>query len=182
MRRAWASLGAALLLASCGAEPSHYVDVDAAGIEPGPACVSGHYWAFGDRGNNHMHPGRDCVGCHTRTGLGPRFSVAGTLFNASHEVDDCLGFDSDPTVHQAAEVELTDATGARFVVIANRVGNFYTTHPLQFPLQHVRVTSPTGGVSEMFSPVPHGDCNACHSRFGTVSSLGDSPGRIVVTP
>jgi hypothetical protein len=127
-----------------------------------------------------MHPGRDCIGCHTATQHGPRFSVAGTLYNAGHEVDECFGYDSDVQAGQRAEVELTDATGMRFFVIANRVGNFYTTHPLRFPLQRVRVFSPSGQVLEMSTPAPHGDCNACHTRFGTITQAGESPGRVIV--
>lgn len=179
--RRWA-LVTAMLVGGCGAEAPPRVEVDAAGVELGPACVSGRYWAFGDRGNNHMHPGRDCIGCHARTQHGPRFSVAGTLFNAGHEVDDCLGFDSDAQAGQSAEVELTDATGRRLFVVANRVGNFYTTVPLRFPLQRVRVFSPGGQVREMGAPAPHGDCNACHTRLGTITASGEAPGRVIAGP
>jgi hypothetical protein len=178
-RRRWAAL-VALALAACGAEPDRWTEVDAATLELGPACLSGRYWALGDRGNNHMHPGRDCIGCHARTQRGPRFSVAGTLYGAGHEVDECLGYDSDLRAGQAAEVELTDAAGERFTVIANRAGNFYTTHPLRFPLRRVRVFSPGGAVIEMGVPAPHGDCNACHTRLGTITGSGEAPGRVVV--
>lgn len=174
------ALLAALLVGACGTEAPPWVEVDAAGIDPGPVCVSGRYWSQGDRGNNHMHPGRDCIGCHTATQHGPRFTVAGTLYNAGHEVDECLGYDSDVQAGQSAEVELTDATGQRFFVIANRVGNFYTTYPLRFPLRRVRVFSPGGQVIEMNTPAPHGDCNACHTRFGTITQSGESPGRVIV--
>lgn len=177
-------VGLALTVAamlSCSDEPAHWVDVDAAAIGPlGPACLSGRYWAFGDRGDNFMHPGRDCIGCHTRSQHGPRFSVAGTLYSARHEADECFGYDSDTRANQAAEVEVTDAAGERFFIIANRVGNFYTTYPLRFPLHNVRVYAPNGTFSEMSSPVPHGDCNACHTRLGTITDNGESPGRVTV--
>jgi len=170
----------AAVFASCGGEPPRLPEVDVTGVDLGPACLSGRYWPFGDRGGNHMHPGRDCVGCHARDGRAPTFAVAGTLYSAPHEVDECFGYDSDVAAGLAAEVELVDATGARFTVIANRAGNFYTTHPLAFPLQRVRVYAPDGAFREMGGPAPHGDCNLCHTRLGTVSALGESPGRLVV--
>ncbi len=169
-----------VLLASCGGEVARLPEVDVPGAELGATCLSGRYWPFGERGDNHMHPGRDCVGCHARSGRGPVFAVAGTLYSAPHEVDECYGYDSDVGAGLGAEVEVVDAAGARFAVIANRAGNFYTTHPLAFPLQRVRVYAPDGTFREMGGPAPHGDCNACHTRLGTVSALGESPGRLVV--
>lgn len=164
----------ALRLVGCSDEPlrvSQREDVDLASAE---RCVSQTYWAQGDRGDPHMHPGRDCVGCHTRSARGPRFTVAGTVFSASHEVDDCLGHDG------AAQIEVTDDTGSAFTIVANQVGNFYTTHAFRLPLRRVRVLGPrAGAVLEMGSAPPHGDCNACHSRAGTLTPTGTSPGRII---
>ncbi len=180
MRSGVAGAFFAAVVASCGGEAPPLPSVDVAEGDRGPVCLSGRYWPFGDRGDNHMHPGRDCVGCHARSGDAPAFAVAGTLYSAPHEADECFGYDSDVAAGLGAEVELVDATGARFTVVANRAGNFYTTHPLAFPLQRVRVYAPDGAFREMGSPAPHGDCNACHTRLGTVSALGDSPGRLVV--
>ena len=167
-------------LADCSDEPTRLQQRDGVDLSAAARCVRGEYWARGDRGDNHMHPGRDCIGCHTRSGRGPRFTVAGTLFNAPHEEDDCLGFDSDTRINRAAEVEVTDASGRPFYILANRAGNFYTTHAFRRPLRRVRVFSPSGAVVEMGSPPPHGDCNACHSRAGTITPTGESPGRIVL--
>ncbi len=77
---------------------------------------------------------------------------------------------------------MTDATGRPFFIIANRVGNFYTNHQFQLPLQRVRVRGPNGRYLEMAQPPPHGDCNVCHNRDGTVSALGQAPGRITLPP
>lgn len=167
-------------LADCSDEPTRLPQRENVDLASAARCVRGEYWARGDRGDNHMHPGRDCIGCHTRSGRGPRFTVAGTLFNAPHEEDDCFGYNSDTSVNRAAEVEVTDASGRPFYIIANRAGNFYTTHAFRRPLRRVRVFSPAGAVVEMGSPPPHGDCNACHSRVGTVTPTGESPGRVVV--
>ena len=57
----------------------------------------------GRSGEQPHAPGRDCIGCHTATQHGPRFTVAGTLYNAGHEVDECLGYDSDVQAGQSAE-------------------------------------------------------------------------------
>lgn len=145
----------------------------------GPACVSGTYWGRGDTGDNLMHPGRACISCHTARRRGPTFSVAGTIYSDFHEEDDCNGFANRPGARP--EVEITDATGRPFFIIANSVGNFYTTHRFQLPLLRVRVFDGNGHVSEMGSAPPHGDCNACHTREGTTTATGTAPGRIVVT-
>lgn len=176
-----AAFGAALsaALGSCSDEPARVLQLPA-GPALGPRCVRGTYWAYGDRGDNHMHPGRDCIGCHTRGGRGPRFTVAGTIFNALHEVDDCFGYDSDTRSGARAEVEIVDADGRPFFITANRAGNFYTTHAFRLPLQRVRVFGPRGQSLEMNPPPPHGDCNLCHSRTGTVTERGETAGRIVV--
>ncbi len=173
-------LAASALLVSCGSDPRQWPDLDAAGVPLGPVCRSGNYWPYGERGDNHMHPGRDCIGCHTRSGHGPVFTVAGTIFNAPHEVDDCFGYDSDTRNHTAAEVQIVDGNGVAFTIIANRSGNFYTTYPLRFPLRHVQVRAPDGSINEMFGAASSGDCNSCHTRLGTVSPLGESPGRVTM--
>ncbi len=184
MRRgliAWALMSAAgaLTLSTCGGYvPDERLDAG------GPRCVSGTWWTFGDRGDNTMHPGRECISCHRRGHRGPLFSVAGTIFSSYHEADDCNGYPGGPPgdPRPRAEVEVTDATGRPFFIIANRVGNFYTNHQFQLPIQRVRVRGPNGRFLEMAQPPPHGDCNACHSRDGNVSPLGVSPGRITVPP
>ena len=98
MDRRMAAMVFTAAIASCGGEVARLPEVDVPAAELGAACLSGRYWPFGDRGNNHMHPGRDCVGCHARSGRGPVFAVAGTLYSAPHEVDECYGYDSDPAV------------------------------------------------------------------------------------
>lgn len=168
---AWV-LGCSAALLSCG-EP-----------EPGPrlpgwgqACVSGRYWSHGDNGDNLMHPGRACISCHTARRNGPRFSVAGTIFTDYREEDECFG--NGGPEGRRNEVEIVDASGEPFYVIANSAGNFYTTRAFRFPLQRVRVYNAAGRYVEMGVPAPHGDCNACHTRDGTSTMTGMAPGRIV---
>ena len=40
--------------------------------------------------------------------------------------------------HNGKFVEVTDASGRPFYIIANRAGNFYTTHAFRRPLRRVR--------------------------------------------
>lgn len=143
----------------------------------GTACVSGTYWGRGDTGDNLMHPGRACIECHSERRRGPVFSVAGTIYSEFNEENDCNG-NAGPA-EARNEVEITDATGQPFYIIANSAGNFYTTHRFQFPAR-VRVLGANGRVSEMGSRAPHGDCNACHTREGTSTATGMAPGRIVL--
>jgi len=144
----------------------------------GTACVSGTYWGRGDYGDNLMHPGRACITCHTERRRGPVFTVAGTIYSEFNEENECNG-NAGPA-EARNEVEITDATGQPFYIIANSAGNFYTTHRFQLPLRRVRVLGTNGRVSEMGSAPPHGDCNACHTREGTSTATGMAPGRVVL--
>lgn len=149
--------------------------------DPAPSCTTGVYWARGERGDNEMHPGQACIQCHSSWHRGPTFSIAGTVLRGAHDSDDCNGYptdDPDPT--HRARIEVLDSNNHLFLIYANRVGNFYTTFPLRMPLRHVRVISPEGVVTDMNSPAPHGDCNACHSRAGEETAIGTAPGRIVI--
>ena len=147
----------------------------------GLMCATGTFWGRGDRGDNEMHPGRACIQCHETWHRGPTFSIAGTVYGAFNEEDDCDGYPSDDSDQShRARIEVIDGNNHRFLIFANRVGNFYTTYPLRMPLRHVRVISPSGAVADMNSPAPHGDCNACHTRDGAMTSTGTAPGRIVI--
>jgi hypothetical protein len=168
----------ALGVAGCAAAGELPPDPDAGAPR---ACASGTFWGRGDRGDNEMHPGAACIDCHRTWRRGPTFSVAGTVFTGLNEEDDCDGFPSDDSDQDhRARIEVIDGGNHRFLIFANRVGNFYTTFPLRMPLRHVRVISPEGVISEMQSPAPHGDCNLCHTRDGTTTAAGTSPGRVVM--
>ncbi len=150
---------------------------------PAPACVSGTYWGLGEQGDNNMHPGVACIHCHTLLQRGPTFALAGTLYTSINEADDCDGFPGTYTApQQHGQIEVVDATGTTFIIVANDVGNFYTTYDLRFPLQHVTVRAPSGNTIQMIEPAPHGDCNACHTRGGTNTQPNHppAPGRIIL--
>ncbi|MCS6901505.1 MAG: hypothetical protein RMJ98_10315 [Myxococcales bacterium] len=128
-------------------------------------CASGTRWIGGDDGSPHMHPGRDCIACHTREGEGPRFTIAGTFYGASGQADDCFGA-------SGAVIEVTDAAGKIVSLVSNPAGNFYTKDAVQFPIT-ARVTF-NGKTRQMSTPVSTGACNSCH----TVQGAQGAPGRI----
>ncbi len=148
-----------------------------------PACVSGERWEFGNRRSILMNPGQACLACHRRMS-GPPHTAAGTVFHLRHEEDGCYGYTG--TIpgggEGAARVELVDAEGQSLRLTVNLAGNFLTRTALRFPLRSARVVGPTGRVSAMRGEVPHGDCNACHTRDGstTVPGAEAAPGRVTV--
>lgn len=127
-----------------------------------------------DEGSPLMNPGRACIDCHTREDDGPRLLVGGTVYPTLRERDDCYGIDGR-TGASPVRVVLTDAQGRTLELPVGASGNFYAEakrQSLTFPLR-AKVTSARGERS-MKDPVPHGDCNVCHSEASP-----KAPGRIV---
>lgn len=158
----------AVLAAGCASEPPALIPGG------GPLCVSGTYWTRGDHGDNFMHPGRACIECHSQRRRGPVFSVAGTIFNARREENECFGNAGDPVTGRKTWVEVVDQSNQPFIIEPNASGNFYTTHTFRYPLRRVRVISPSGHFAQMDNP-PSGDCNSCHTREGAEGA----PGRVI---
>jgi mono/diheme cytochrome c family protein len=113
-----------------------------------------------------MHPGRSCISCHASKGEGPSFTVAGTVYGAAGQADDCAGV-------QGVTVELTDAKGAVTTLTSNAAGNFFTEKSLVMPYT-ARVLTATGE-RKMFGAQSNGDCAACHTATGA----SGAPGRIL---
>jgi len=137
---------------------------------PGQECISGLRWVGGDEESSRMHPGGDCIGCHTDRGEGPRYAVAGTIYEALDEPSDCFGF-------EGATVEITDADGKLFSMTANPAGNFYLSSgdgPLAMPYRAAVVMD--GVRREMASPQSDGNCANCHTAQGDLGA----PGRVLV--
>jgi hypothetical protein len=132
---------------------------------PTSECSSGTKWVGGDEESPEMHPGMDCIGCHTSRGEGPRFSVAGTVYGGPNAGDDCFGV-------AGAVVRITGADGKVQELGTNAAGNFYTRTAFAAPYTAELVR---GGVvvAKMQTPQTTGACNACHTASG-------SPGRIQV--
>ncbi|MGE6756892.1 hypothetical protein ACQKGO_02670 [Corallococcus interemptor] len=132
-------------------------------------CSTGMKWTGGDSGNALMHPGGNCIQCHTDRGEGPKFVVAGTVQATAHEADDCAGL-------EGAQVVITDANQKTYPLTANASGNFFLkagdAKDFAFPYT-ARVTH--GGTQwAMNSPQGTGACGSCH----TVAGANGSPGRI----
>jgi hypothetical protein len=164
----WTIALALACVAGCASEPPAVIPGG------GPLCASGRYWTRGDHGDNFMHPGRACIQCHTERARGPVFSVAGTLFNARHEENECFGNAGDAVTGRRTWVEVVDQSNRPFIIEPNPSGNFYTTHEFRFPLKRIRVITPSGHVAQMDDP-PSGDCNTCHTREG----IEGAPGRVI---
>lgn len=134
-------------------------------------CVSGEYWTGGDEESPLMHPGRDCIACHTDRHEGPDLVVAGTVYTRLHEPDDCNG-------RSGVVVEITGDDGHVFTASTNPAGNFflYTMGTALVTPYTARVLVNGVAVSAMATPQTSGACGSCH----TVDGTSDAPGRIVV--
>ncbi len=130
-------------------------------------CVSDSYWTGGNSESPRMHPGMDCIACHTSEGEGPRFTVAGTVFTEYDEPDDCNGVED-------VVVEVTDATGAVWTESTNSAGNFYfRDDEVVFPITAKVID---GDVERaMLGAVGTGACASCHSSSGA----SGAPGRVI---
>ena len=131
-------------------------------------CLSGMKWTSGDSGSQEMHPGRNCIDCHSQ-GEGPKFLVAGTVFTALTEPDDCYGV-------EGVVVQLTDAKGAIIKMTSNKAGNFNTRGrnvTIAFPF--TAALQFKGLESAMGTPQSTGNCAMCHTAKGA----NGAPGRII---
>jgi hypothetical protein len=129
-------------------------------------CSSNTFWTGGTQGSELMSPGHDCIACHS-TRNAPSLGVAGTVFSAFHDADDCNGA-------SGATVVITDADGVMHSYPTNAAGNFFSPDQLKVPFRAL-VKSSTGHIQAMVSPQSVTSCNSCHTQAGTNSS----PGRIV---
>lgn len=139
-------------------------------LQAASKCTSNEYWS---RGNHSlMAPGQACVACHKRSGEGPLYTIAGTLYPTGHEPDNCNGISSAAS---GAKVIVTGANGVVRTLLANAAGNFYTTEPVALPY-NVKVVDSNGIERSMFTTATDGDCNRCHTQNGTNAA----PGRVTL--
>lgn len=144
--------------------------------EPNPfdtpvVCTSNQYWTNGNNGSPQMHPGRDCLECHSGNSGAPRFTIAGTVYPTAHEPNECNGVDSATD----AVVVITDANGQMVSLAVNDAGNFFLEGGnIAFPFQ-ARVVTPNGE-RIMGTPQSSGGCNGCHTEQGA----NGAPGRILL--
>ena len=163
MQRALTSLAvnAAFLLA-CQVD-TKFVDV------PDSVCASGEIWAFQDKDNPRMNPGRSCVQCHAETNdpkQAPLYAFAGTVMHAEHEGDDCRGV-------AGMTVIVTGADGAEQEMQGNSAGNFWLAPEIQVLMPYTaRIVDRAGNERVQQNPVDNGDCASCHTRDGSNGATG----------
>lgn len=130
--------------------------------EPTSVCTSGTTAA--PAASAFMRPGGACITCHKNNG-GPDFELAGTVYPTLHEPNGCNGV-------ERARIIIIDATGATHEMQTNAAGNFIRRAAIPRPYRALVVQG--NRVREMKTLQTNGDCNSCHTEFGT-----GSPGRIM---
>ncbi|WP_168210835.1 hypothetical protein [Persicimonas caeni] len=127
------------------------------GLVSSDSCSSGLVWEGGSQGSALMHPGGDCMGCHSSNDDAPSFAIAGTVYLDEQADDDCAGV-------EGAIVVVEDDEGQVLELPTNRAGNFFARDAdvdLSMPLQ-VKVRY-EGNEKVMQEPLYSGNCYNCHS-------------------
>ncbi len=146
-----------------------------------PVCSSGRFWDDDDDGDPRMHPGRDCIGCHTLEHEDhpgdediPDLVIAGTVFPTAHEPNDCI---SDGVVDLRVVVQ-SITSGDEVTLAPNTSGNFLL-HRSEAPDGFAApfTVKVVDGDRERIMPIPApaGSCNGCHTQDGTMGA----PGRVL---
>jgi hypothetical protein len=163
---------------NAGMPAARCVNAVDAGPDPyaGPVqCTSGRSWSGGNRGSQHMNPGRACISCHTGVNAAEGEEKApaqlgGTVFPTGREPDLCLG------IPGSATVVLTGADSAEVRLPVNASGNFYLWSTSRLAKPYRARIEYQGRTRRMSTPQMSGDCNSCH----TVMGRNGAPGRLVV--
>jgi hypothetical protein len=129
-------------------------------------CASQIRWIGGDSGSPEMHPGRDCIACHAGNS-GPNFAIAGTVYGADKQADNCFGV-------EGSQVVITGSDGQVVTLVPNAAGNFYSSTPIALPYTAKVVQN--GVERVMATPQSSGACNSCHALVPQNSA----PGRILI--
>ena len=105
-----------------------------------------------------------CINCHT-TQRAPTLGIAGTVYGALHEGDDCYG---SPGV----SVVITGADGRVTTLTTNESGNFSlrSRGTIALPFRAKIVSGSQERV--MATPQMNGDCSSCHSAAGAEGAAG----------
>ena len=150
-----------------GSPPSDFVAVRPSWAATG-ICGSEQWWRHpGMLASPSMHPGNDCVGCHSLAG-GPGFAYAGTVYPTLIDPDDCRGV-------PGVTVEILDEGGNTVArAETNEAGNFDLSGRYVDGYR-ARLTYQSR-TREMTLPVTgNGSCNSCHGPSGAEGA----PGRMV---
>ncbi|MEN9810611.1 MAG: hypothetical protein RLZZ488_2178 [Pseudomonadota bacterium] len=122
-------------------------------------------------GNEFMNPGDNCLSCHGAGGKAAgeaQFTLAGTVFpSATSATNQGL---------EGVSIEVTDSSGKKISLKSNRVGNFFTSESVSYPLKAVKV-SKDGKEASMGTQVSSGGCAGCHAQ----PASGGAPGRVYLS-
>jgi hypothetical protein len=150
-----------------GADDASVDDPDSGDTPDPPAPVSvctSDVFYDGTTHTEKMEPGNKCISCHSDQ-EGPAFEIAGTVYPTLHEPVDCNGSDE-------ASVVIIDAAGFVHTLQTNAAGNFFMED--SFPRPYRALVVRHGNLKEMQTPQTNGDCNSCHTEWGSQGA----PGRI----
>ena len=108
-------------------------------------------------GNGHHNAGADCLSCHNGSNAAPKWTIAGTL-------DDATG----AAPRAGATITIVDSANKTIKIVTASNGNFWTSQAVSLPL-HSKVSQcpSTAAMNGIAGP----SCNSCHVGTGT-------PGRI----
>lgn len=136
--------------------------------EPDDSCLSGLRWTGGDRESPRMRPGSDCIACHAERGEAEEITLAGTVYGAVNEANECFGVAD-------VEIVLTGADGQVVTLHSNEAGNFSREH-LSIAVPYTAKLVYEGRERAMVMAQTELSCNSCHGQIG----LNNAPGRIIV--
>ncbi len=163
--RTWLTLGRmtcsffAVFAASVACSSSSKKDSNA-----GPAnCSTNSAWLNGDEESPLMHPGGNCIECHSRKGEGPIYAIAGTVQGAATDNIDCNGI-------AGVTVSLLGSNGKTLDLTSNAAGNFFSssTSGLTAPYR-VTLTKGEKTVSMSASQTDF-NCASCHADGSNVTN------------
>lgn len=156
-----------LCVLAAGAVFAAFVGMAGCTGSAGPAvCSTDSAWEGGDGESPLMHPGGDCIGCHTSRGEGPKYTIAGTVMAAADDDTDCNGV-------EAVTVEITGADGTVLELPTNAAGNFYSSKTVATPF--TAKIKKGSAVRAMVAAQSDGNCVTCHTAQGA----NGAPGRIL---
>jgi hypothetical protein len=147
-----------------GAPPQGYTaSAPAANLK----CSTQQWWNAGDSGTETMHPGGDCIGCHSTNG-GPQLAIGGTVMGRHDDGDDCRGIPNVTVdiIAKDGSIALTEQT--------NDAGNLLASGDLTSIAPYTIKLTYQGRAIAMTTPQTDGNCLHCH----TVQGKNGAPGRI----
>lgn len=131
-------------------------------------CSTDQAWLDGDSESPLMHPGGNCISCHSQ-GEGPSYAVAGTVHGAVDDDTNCYGING-------VTVTLTGADGNTLEMNTNEAGNFYSGSKNGVKAPYTASITYQGNTKQMVTAQSDFNCANCHTAGGKNAA----PGRIFV--